>query len=198
MNSINAKDVMSLRKLTGAGMMACKKALQEAEGNFEDAAVLLRKKGIASAVKKVGRETTNGKIGSYIHTGGKIGSLVKVACETDFVSDTDDFNQLIKDVAMHIVAANPLYLDKDSVPQEAIDKESAIQKDILIASGKPASIIDKILKGKLEKFYKQNCLVEQPFIKNDEETISDLINSVIAKLGENIKIVGFTRFSIDG
>ncbi len=198
MEAISAKDVMNLRKSTGAGMMACKKALQEAKGDFKEAAILLRKKGIADAAKKMGRETANGKIGSYIHTGGKIGSLVEVACETDFVADTDDFNQLVKDVAMHIAAANPSYLDRDSVPEEVIEKESAIQRDMLIAAGKPESIADKIVKGKLEKFYKQNCLMEQPFIKNGEETISDLTNSVIAKLGENIKIIGFSRFAIDG
>jgi len=197
MSKINAKDVMNLRKATGAGMMACKKALTEAEGDFDKAVELLRKKGIASAEKKAGRETANGKIGSYIHMGGKIGVLVELACETDFVANTDDFAQLLKDIAMHIAASNPAYLDRDSVPKEELEKEMKIQKEMLLEQGKPAAIIDKIVEGKMEKFYEKNCLVEQPFIKNDKESVGDLIKRTIGKLGENIKVVRFARFEIN-
>jgi len=197
MGTINAKDVMNLRKATGAGMMACKKVLVEADGDFDKAIDLLRKKGIASAAKKAGRETENGKIGSYIHMGGKIGVLVELACETDFVADTDDFAQLLKDIAMHIAAASPAYLDRDSVPKDILEKEMELQKETLIAEGKPAAIIDKIVEGKLNKFYEKNCLVEQPFIKDDKESVGDLIKHAVGKLGENIKIIKFARFEIN-
>ena len=197
MGTINARDVMNLRKATGAGMMACKKVLVEAEGDFDKAIDLLRKKGIASAAKKAGRETENGKIGSYIHMGGKIGVLVELACETDFVADTDDFAQLLKDVAMHIAAANPAYLDRDSVPKDVLEKEMELQKETLISEGKPAAIIDKIVEGKLNKFYERNCLIEQPFIKDDKESVGDLIKHAVGKLGENIKIIKFARFEIN-
>ncbi len=174
-----------------------KKVLVEADGDFDKAIDLLRKKGIASAAKKAERDTENGKIGSYIHMGGKIGVLVELACETDFVADTDDFVQLLKDVAMHIAAANPTYLDRDSVPKDILEKEMELQKETLIAEGKPAAILDKIVEGKLNKFYEKNCLMEQPFIKDDKESVGDLVKHAVGKLGENIKIIKFARFEIN-
>ncbi len=196
MAQITAAMVKELRERTGAGMMACKKALQETDGDIEKAVDKLREMGLASAAKKAGREANEGKIASYIHAGGKIGVLVEVNCETDFVANTDDFNQLCKDIAMHIAAAAPLYVKKEDVPEEELNKEKEIMKEQLRQQGKPENILDKIVEGKIEKYYEEVCLLEQPFIKDSEIKIKDLIQNTIAKLGENIVVRRFARFKI--
>ena len=196
MANITAQMVKELRERTGAGMMACKKALQETDGDIEKAIDKLREMGLASAAKKAGREAKEGKIASYIHAGGKIGVLVEVNCETDFVANTDEFNNLCKDIAMHIVAANPQYVSREEVPEEVLEKEKNIMKEQLRQQGKPENILDKIVEGKIEKFYEETCLLDQPFIKDDSVTVKDLIQNTIAKLGENIIVRRFARFQI--
>ncbi|WP_022669575.1 translation elongation factor Ts [Hippea alviniae] len=196
MAQITAAMVKELRERTGAGMMACKKALQETDGDIEKAIDKLREMGLASAAKKAGREANEGKITSYIHAGGKIGVLVEVNCETDFVANTDDFNQLCKDIAMHIAAAAPLYVKREDIPEEELNKEKEIMKEQLRQQGKPENILDKIVEGKIEKYYEEVCLLEQPFIKDSEVKIKDLIQNAIAKLGENIVVRRFARFKI--
>ncbi len=196
MANITAQMVKELRERTGAGMMACKKALQETDGDIEKAIDKLREMGLASAAKKAGREAKEGKIASYIHAGGKIGVLVEVNCETDFVANTDEFNNLCKDIAMHIAAANPQYVSREEVPEEVLEKEKNIMKEQLRQQGKPENILDKIVEGKIEKFYEETCLLDQPFIKDDSVTVKDLIQNTIAKLGENIIVRRFTRFQI--
>ncbi|RME64109.1 MAG: translation elongation factor Ts [Nitrospirae bacterium] len=193
--SITAEMVKQLREQTGAGMMDCKKALTEAGGDFDKAVEILRKKGIAQAEKKAARQTSEGIIGSYIHM-DKIGVLVEVNCETDFVARNDEFKAFVKDLAMHIAAASPKYLDRESVPQEVIEKEKEIYRDQI--KDKPANVVDKIVEGKLEKFYEANCLMEQVFIKDPEQKkkIKDLLTEMIAKIGENIKIRRFVRFQV--
>lgn len=194
MTQITASMVAELRSKTGAGLMDCKKALSENGGEFEAAVDWLRKKGIASAEKKAGREASEGLIDSYIHLGGKVGVLVEVNCETDFVAKTDDFKQLVRDLGMHIAAASPLVVSREDVPEELLDKEREIAG--AQAEGKPPQAIQKIIEGKLEKYYSQVALMEQPFVKNPDQTVKDLITEQISKLGENIVIRRFSRFQI--
>ena len=196
MANITAQMVKELRERTGAGMMACKKALQETDGDIEKAIDKLREMGLASAAKKAGREAKEGKVASYIHAGGKIGVLVEVNCETDFVANTDEFNNLCKDIAMHIAAANPQYVSREEIPEEVLEKEKNIMKEQLRQQGKPENILDKIVEGKIEKFYEETCLLDQPFIKDDSMKVKDLIQNAIARMGENIIVRRFARFQI--
>ncbi len=196
MANITAQMVKELRERTGAGMMDCKKALMETDGDIEKAIDKLREMGLASAAKKAGREANEGKVAAYIHSGGKIGVLVEINCETDFVANTDDFNSLCKDVAMHIAAAAPLYVSKEDVPQEELEKEKRIMKEQLKQQGKPENILDKIVEGKIEKYYEEVCLLEQPFVKDDSMKVKDLVKNMVAKLGENIVIRRFARFKV--
>ena len=191
---ISASMVKELREKTGAGMMDCKSALVEASGDMEQAIVVLRKKGLASAQKKASRVAAEGMIGHYIHAGGKLGVLVEVNCETDFAARSDDFHVLVKDIAMHIAAQNPLYVKREEVPAEVLEKEKEIYKDQARASGKPANIIDKIAEGKLESYYEMACLYDQKFVKDPNITVKDLLNNAIGKIGENIQVRRFSRF----
>jgi len=191
---ISAQMVKELREKTGAGMMDCKNALVEGKGDMEQAIVILRKKGLASAQKKAARIAAEGMIGHYIHAGGKLGVLVEVNCETDFAARSEDFPVLVKDIAMHIAAQNPLYVKREDVPAEVLEKEKEIYKDQARASGKPANIIDKIAEGKLESYYEMACLYDQKFVKDPNITVKDLINNVIGKIGENIQVRRFARF----
>jgi len=193
---IDAKLVKELREKSGAPMGDCLKALQEAKGDMEEAFVVLRKRGMASAAKKASRSTNEGAVGTYIHAGGKIGVLLELNCESDFVARTDDFQELLKDIAMHIAAVDPRYVAKDEVTEADLDKEKEIYRAQGIASGKPAAIVEKMLVGKLAKFYEEFCLLEQPFIKDQSLTIGQLISQKIAKLGENISVRRFARFKI--
>lgn len=195
MTNITPNMIKELREKTGAGMMDCKKALTESQGDFEKAVDLLRQKGLATALKKAGRTASEGLIESYIHM-GKIGTIVEVNCETDFVARTDDFKELAKDIAMHITAANPLYLTREDVPQDVLEREKDIYRSQI--TDKPSHIVEKIVEGKLEKFYRDNCLLDQIFIKDPEQrkNIKDIITEKIAKLGENIIIRRFTRFQL--
>ena len=191
---ISAKLVKDLREKTGAGMMDCKNALVEAKGDMEQAVVVLRKKGLASAQKKAARVAAEGMIGHYIHAGGKLGVLVEVNCETDFAARSEEFQVLVKDIAMHIAAQNPLFVKREDVPAEVVEKEKEIYKDQARASGKPANIIDKIAEGKLESYYEMACLYDQKFVKDPNITVKDLINNLVAKIGENIQVRRFARF----
>jgi elongation factor Ts len=191
---ISAQSVKELREKTGAGMMDCKKALTEANGDMEQAIVILRKKGLASAQKKAGRVAAEGMIGHYIHMGGKIGVLVEVNCETDFAGRSDDFQAIVKDLAMHIAAANPRYVRREDVPAEELEKEKEIYKDQARASGKPENIIDKIAEGKLGAYYQIVCLYDQMFVKDPSLTVEQLINALIGKIGENIRVRRFVRY----
>jgi len=195
MITISAESVKKLREKTGAGMMECKKALTESGGDFEKAIDLLRQKGLATALKKSGRTASEGLIDSYIHM-GKIGTMVEVNCETDFVARTDDFRELVKDIAMHITAANPLYTAREDVPKEMLEREKEIYRAQV--EGKPPQVVEKILEGKLEKFYTDACLLDQIFIKDPDQKkrIKDLVTEKIAKLGENIIIKRFARFQL--
>src|ERR1700751_6030742 len=194
--NISAAQVKELREKTGAPMMDCKQALTEAKGNPEQAEILLRKKGISVAAKKSSRVTSEGAVASYIHAGGKIGVLVEVNCESDFVARTDDFKELVHDIAMHIAASDPKYVRKEDVNPEAFAKEKDIYRAQAIASGKPANIAEKMVAGKMEKFYEEVCLYEQPFIKDPTVSISQLIDTKIGKLGENISVRRFARFKV--
>src|SRR5436190_10110601 len=191
---IDAKHVKDLREKTGAGMMDCKNALIESKGDMEAAIVVLRKKGLASAQKKATRIAAEGMIGHYIHSGGKLGVLVEVNCETDFAARSDDFQTLVKDIAMHIAAVNPLYVRREDVPGEVLEKEKEIYKDQARASGKPDKIIDKIAEGKLESYYEMACLYDQKFVKDPNITVKELINGIVGKIGENIQVRRFARF----
>ena len=191
---ITAKMVGELREATGAGLMNCKKALVEANGNFDEAIELLRKKGEATAAKKSGREASEGIVDSYIHLGGKVGVLVEVNCESDFVAKTDDFKQLVRDIAMHIAAAQPICVSRDDVDPAIIEEERKVAEGQ--AEGKPEQAIAKIVEGKLNKFLSESCLLEQTFVKNPDQTIQELLTSMIAKMGENIVIKHFARFQI--
>jgi len=194
MSVINAGMVAELREKTGAGLLDCKKALVEAQGSMDEAETILRKKGVASAAKKAGRSTSDGLIESYIHVGGKVGVLVEVNCETDFVAKTDDFKTLCRDICLQIAAASPTYVRREDVPEAELAKE----RDIAAAQvlGKPPAAIQKIVEGKLEKYYSTVCLVDQPFVKQPEKTIKDLITEKITKLGENMQIRRFVRFQL--
>ncbi|MGD0360400.1 MAG: translation elongation factor Ts [Bryobacteraceae bacterium] len=196
MADITAQLVKQLRDRTGAGMMECKSALIEAGGDLGNAEVVLRKRGIASAHKKSERVTKQGLIGSYIHSGGQLGVLVEVNCESDFVARTADFQELVHDIAMHIAAADPKFIRKEDVPAEAMDKERDIQRGRAAFEGKPPAVIDRIVEGRMAKFYEEVCLLEQPFVKEATLTVGQLIKTRISKLGENISVSRFTRYKV--
>ncbi len=193
---ISASQVKELREKTGAGIMDCKKALSESKGDMEAAIKYLREKGLAAAQKKAGRTTAEGIVYSYIHGGGRIGVLLELNCETDFVARTEDFQQLAKDLAMHIAAMNPRYVSREDVPGEVIEKEKEIYMNQARESGKPEQVIEKIAQGKLEKFFKEVCLLEQPFVKDPDRTVEKLITEAVARLGENINVRRFVRFRV--
>ena len=194
--AITASLVKELRERTGAGMMDCKKALAATEGDMDKAIDFLREKGLAAAAKKAGRIAAEGLVESYIHGGGRIGVLVEVNCETDFVAKTDAFKSLVKDIAMHIAAANPSYLRREEVPAAELEHEKMVLSEQARNEGKPEKIIEKMVTGRIEKYYKEVCLLEQPFVKDPDKTISDLITESIAKIGENIAIRRFTRYQL--
>ncbi|MDR2396741.1 MAG: translation elongation factor Ts [Puniceicoccales bacterium] len=191
---ITAQMVGTLRSKTGAGFIDCKKALVENKGSMEEAIVWLKKKGMLSAAQKANRTAQEGIVGSYIHLGGKLGVLVEVNCETDFVARNEEFKQMVSDICMHITAAAPIYLRREDVPQTVVDKEVEIAK--AQCEGKPAQAIQKIVEGKMNKWFGENCLLEQPFVKNSEQTIQELLNEKIAKIGENIQIKRFARYQV--
>lgn len=193
---IDAKLVKELREKSGAPMGDCLKALQEAKGDMEEAFVVLRKRGMASAAKKASRTTNEGSVGTYIHAGGKIGVLVELNCESDFVARTPDFQELLRDIAMHIAAADPRYVRREDVTAEDIEREKDIYRAQAASSGKPANIIEKMLEGKMSKFYEEVCLLDQPFIKDQGQTISQIIAARVGKLGENISVRRFARFKV--
>lgn len=196
MSNIPAKLVKELRERTGAGMMDCKKALAEAGGDIDKAVNLLREKGLAAAAKKAGRVAAEGVVSSYIHGDGRIGVLVEVNCETDFVAKTDEFKELVKDIAMQIAAAKPEYVRREDVPESVIEKEKEILKAQALNEGKPEHIVEKMVQGRIEKHYKEICLLDQPFIKNPDITVQQLVNEKIAKIGENIVVRRFVRFEL--
>jgi elongation factor Ts len=193
---IDAKQVKELRDKSGAPMGDCLKALQESKGNIEEAFVVLRKRGMASAQKKSSRATNDGAVGSYIHAGGKLGVIVELNCESDFVARTDDFQDLLKELAMHIAASDPRYVRPEDVTPQDLDREKEIYRAQAAATGKPAPVIEKIVEGKMTKFYEEVCLLEQPFIKDQAVTIKELIAQKVAKLGENITVRRFARFKV--
>jgi elongation factor Ts len=188
--------VKDLRQRTGAGVMDCRTALQEANGNVEGAIDYLRRKGLATAAKKAGRIATDGLVSSYIHAGGKIGVLVEINCETDFVARTDDFQTFVKNMAMQVAAANPQYIRREEVPAEVLEKERQIYRTQAMESGKPEKVIDKIVDGKMERFYSEACLLEQTYIKDSDQTVREVLDAMIAKIGENISIRRFARFQL--
>lgn len=192
--SIDAKQVAELRAQTGAGIIDCKNALTESNGDFEAAVLFLKKKGLATAAKKAERATSEGLIESYIHAGGKIGVMIQLNCETDFVAKNDGFKSLARDIAMHIAALSPQYVHRQEVPAALIDKERDIAKEQ--CAGKPEAAIEKIVTGKLDKFFADNCLLEQPFVKDPSITVQELVASLIAKMGENITVGKFTRYQV--
>jgi len=198
MAEITAQLVKDLRERTGAGMMECKSALTEAKGDLGEAEIVLRKRGIASAGKKSTRATKQGLIGTYIHHGGQLGVMVEVNCESDFVARTDDFKELVHDLSMHIAAADPQFVRKEDVTPAAIEREKDIQRARVIAEGKPEKMADKIVEGRMAKFYEEVCLYQQPFVKENTLTVEDLIKTKIAKLGENISVARFTRLKVGG
>jgi elongation factor Ts len=193
---IEAKAVKALREKTGAGMMDCKKALQEAEGNEEKAVDILREKGLSAAARRSGRAANQGIIDAYIHHSSRIGVLVEVNCETDFVARNDEYREFVRNICLQVAATNPEYLDKESVPENVLDKERQIIKSQALNEGKPEKVIEKIVEGRIDKFFRENCLLEQPFVKDDEITIGDLLKGMIAKIGENIVIRRFSRFEV--
>ena len=193
---ISAQLVKQLRERTGAGMMECKTALVESNGDLAGAEVVLRKKGIASASKKSARTTKQGVIGTYIHQGSQLGVLIEVNCESDFVARTDDFQELVKDLAMQVAAADPQFIRREDVTQAALDREKDIQRGRELQEGKPEKMVDKIIEGRMNKFYEEICLMEQPFIRDNATTIGDLVKAKIAKLGENIAVSRFVRFKV--
>jgi elongation factor Ts len=196
MTAISATMVKQLREKTGVGIMDCKEALSQSNGDIDNAVDFLRKKGLATAQKRAGRAMSEGLIQPYIHMGGKLGVLVEINSETDFVAKNDDFKEFAKNIAMHIAATNPVGIASDDVPEEVINKEKEIYRAQAIELGKPENVIDKIVEGKLNKFYKDNCLLNQAYVRNPDMNISDLLNDLIAKMGENITIKRFVRFQI--
>ena len=194
MPNFTAKDVMALREATGAGMMDCKKAMVEADGDTEKATEILREKGLAAAAKRAGRVAAEGVVGSYIHMGGKIGVLLEVNCETDFVAKTDDFQNFVKDIAMQIAASNPLYVSENEVPEDVVEKEKELLTAQAMNEGKPANIAEKMVAGRIKKYFKQICLMDQDFVKDTDKTVGQVQTELIAKLGENISIRRFTRY----
>jgi len=193
---ISIELVKDLRQRTGAGIVDCKAALQEAGGSIEAAIDYLRKKGLATAAKKAGRIATDGLVASYIHAGGKMGVLVEINCETDFVAKTGDFQEFVKNMAMHIAAANPQFIRREDVPPEILEKEKDIYRTQALDSGKPEKVIDKIVEGKLERFYSETCLLEQTYIRDSDVTVKEVLDAMIGKLGENIAIRRFARFQL--
>ncbi|OGP60979.1 MAG: elongation factor Ts [Deltaproteobacteria bacterium RBG_13_52_11b] len=193
---ISMELVKDLRQRTGAGVMDCRTALQEAKGDVEGAIDYLRRKGLATAAKKAGRIATDGLVSSYIHAGGKMGVLVEINCETDFVARTDDFQTFVKNIAMQIAAANPQYIRREEVSPEVLEKERQIYRTQALESGKPEKVIDKIVEGKMERFYSEACLLEQTYIKDSDQTVKEILDSMIAKIGENISIRRFARFQL--
>jgi elongation factor Ts len=191
---INAKMVGELRESTGAGLMDCKKALVEVEGDFDKAIEILRKKGVATAAKKAGRDASDGLIDTYIHLGGKVGVMVEVSCESDFVAKTDDFKQFVRDIAMHIAAANPACVSRDNIDPALIEAERKVAAGQ--AEGKPAHAIEKIVEGKINKYLSESCLLEQAFVKNPDQTVQELLTTMIAKMGENMVVKRFARFQV--
>ena len=193
---ISASQVKELRELTGAGMMDCKKALVEKNGNMDKAIEYLREKGLAAAAKRSGRITSEGLVESYIHGGGRIGVLIEVNCETDFVAKTDEFKELVKDLAMQVAASKPDYVSKEEVSQNVVEKEKSILRAQALNEGKPEKIVDKMVEGRIEKFFKEVCLLEQPFIKDPDKSVQQLVNEKISKIGENISVRRFVRFEL--
>jgi elongation factor Ts len=193
---ISAELVKKLREKTGVGLMDCKEALKQAAGDMEKAIEYLREKGLAKLQKRMGKVASEGVIASYIHTGGKVGTMVEVNCETDFVANTKEFQEFAKDIAMQVTASNPLYVKREDVPEDAKEKEKNIYRKQAIESGKPEKIIDKIAEGKMEKFYQEVCLIEQPFIKNQDITVKELLEELIVKMGEKILVNRFVRFQL--
>jgi elongation factor Ts len=193
---ITPKQVMELREKTGAGMMDCKRALQEAAGDSDTAVRLLREKGLSQAAKRAGKEAKEGCVFSYIHAGARIGVLLEVNCETDFVARTADFQNLGKELCMQIAASAPSVIRREDLPPDTVERERDIYRKQAVATGKPEKVIDKMVEGRLEKFYHETCLLDQPYIKNDEETVGQVVSSAIAKLGENIVVRRFTRFQL--
>ncbi len=199
MVEINAQMIKELRTRTNAGIMDCKEALlQKADGDMEKAVDFLRKKGLATALKRAARATSEGLIHSYIHTGGKIGVLVEVNCETDFMAKTDEFKKLVKNLAMHIAATKPLGVRREDIPEEVVKREEEIYRAHAIEMGKPEKVLDKIVQGKVEKFYKESCLLEQQYVKENDLSIEDLIHDMVAKTGENITVRRFVRYQLGG
>ncbi|HYO47080.1 MAG TPA: translation elongation factor Ts [Gemmatimonadota bacterium] len=196
MATITASQVQELRQRTGVGMMECKKALQETAGDLEAAIDLLRTRGQAKAAKKAGRETGEGRVEAYIHLGGKIGVLIEVDCETDFVAKTDDFRELARSLAMQVAAAVPLAVDREGLDPEVVERETGIYRQQAEESGKPADIVEKIASGKLEKWYQEVCLLDQAYIKDPDRKVSDVVNEAVQRLGENIIVRRFTRFEV--
>jgi len=194
--AVTAQMVKELRERTAAPMLQCKTALEEAKGDMEEAITLLRKKGLAAAAKKAGRIAAEGVVGSYIHAGGKLGVLVEVNCETDFVARTEEFQNLVRDVGMHIAASEPRFVRREEVTAEDLTREREIYRDQALASGKPEKIVDKIVEGKMEKYYAEFVLLEQPFVKNPDQTIQQMITEKIARIGENIQVRRFVRFKL--
>ncbi|MEJ2040480.1 MAG: translation elongation factor Ts [Desulfosarcinaceae bacterium] len=196
MADISAAMVKDLREKSGAGIMDCKEALAACDGDMEKAVDFLRKKGLATAAKRAGRATSEGTIQSYIHMGGKIGVMVEVNCETDFVAKTDDFIEFARNLAMHIAATNPVGIAPEDVPSEVIEREKEIYRGQALETGKPEKMLDKIAEGKLNKFFKENCLLQQSYVREPEKTISDYLNEIIAKTGEKIQVKRFARFQV--
>ncbi|SEK27774.1 elongation factor Ts [Paenibacillus sp. cl141a] len=194
--AVTASAVKELRERTGAGMLDCKKALDETNGDVEKAIAVLREKGLSAAANKAGRVATEGVVESYIHGGGRIGVLVEINCETDFVGKTDQFKEFARDIAMHIAAANPKYVRREEVPSDELEKEKEILKNQALNEGKPEKIVEKMVEGRINKYYEEYCLLEQPFIKDPDKTISTLLNEKISTIGENISIRRFARFEL--
>jgi elongation factor Ts len=194
--AVSASTVKELREKTGAGMMDCKKALTETDGDIQKAVDYLRQKGLAAAAKKADRTAADGAVGAYVHPGGKIGVLVEINCETDFVARTTEFQALLKDIAMQVAAANPRFVRREEVSAEELEKEKAIYRQQALETGKPEKVVDKIIEGKMERFYSEACLIEQSFIKDPDKSVTDVVNDAIARLGENIQIRRFARFHL--
>lgn len=193
---VNAAVVKELREKTGAGMMDCKKALSEAGGNLDKAVDYLRQKGLAAAAKKADRVAADGAVGAYVHPGGKIGVLVEINCETDFVARTSEFQSLLKDLAMQVAAANPRFLRREEVPAEELEREKSIYRQQALETGKPEKVVDKIVEGKLERFYSEACLLEQAFIKDPDKKVSDIVNEAVVRLRENVQVRRFARYHL--
>ena len=196
--TVTAGMVKELRERTGAGMMDCKKALVETGGDLEAAIDALRKKGLASAAKKAGRATSEGLVNSYIHAGGRIGVLLEINCETDFVARTDDFQKLAHDLSLHVAASQPRFIGRDEVTADVLEREKRIHREQALESGKPEHIVERIVEGRMSKFFAENCLLEQPFVKDTDRTVEEVLKAAIGKLGENMRICRFARFQLGG